>query len=80
MAQFDKDLKNCAYFYGILGPFLCAKFSVRKFGCAKEFTFRRSAQMVRGTTNKSMGRSQNCIYYQINYDIYHTINLHLFSA
>ena len=26
-----------------LGPFLCAKFSVRKFSCAKELTFRRSA-------------------------------------
>ena len=26
-----------------LGPFLCAKFSVRKFGCKKELTFKRSS-------------------------------------
>ena len=32
-------------FYGILGPFHCAKLSVRKFGCAKELTFRRSAHL-----------------------------------
>ena len=30
-------------FYGILGPFLCAQLTFRKFGCAKEFSFRRSA-------------------------------------
>ena len=43
LAQLDKILKNCRYFYGILGPFLCAKLSVWKFCCAKEFAFRRSA-------------------------------------
>ena len=32
-------------FYGILGPYLCAQFSVRKFGCAKELTFRRFASL-----------------------------------
>ena len=42
LAQFDKILENFTCFYGILGPFPCAKFSVRKFGCAKEFAFRRS--------------------------------------
>ena len=42
LAQFDKILQNVTDFYGILGPFLCAKFSVNKFGCAKVLTFRRS--------------------------------------
>ena len=40
LAQFDKILKNCRCFHGILGKFLCAKFSVKKFDCAKEFAFR----------------------------------------
>ena len=38
-----QNSKKNYMFYGILGPFLCAKMSVRKFGCAKELTFRRSA-------------------------------------
>ena len=33
-------------FYGILGQFLCAKFSVRKFACAKKNTFRRSDNTI----------------------------------
>ena len=37
-------------FYGILGPFLWAKFSVWKFGCAKEFTFRRSGHTLHYVT------------------------------
>ena len=41
LAQFDKIPENYTCFYGIIGQFLCAKFSVRKFGCAKELTFRR---------------------------------------
>ena len=42
LAHFDKTLKKLHVFYRILGPFFCAKCSVRKFGCAKELTFRRS--------------------------------------
>ena len=42
LAQFE-IFSGFATFYGILSPFLCAKFSVRKFGSAKELTFRRSA-------------------------------------
>ena len=45
LAQFDKILQHFTYFYGILGTFLCAKFSVRKLGCKKELTFRRSAEI-----------------------------------
>ena len=37
-----KVLKNFTFLYGILSQFLCAKFSVRKFACAKKITFRRS--------------------------------------
>ena len=45
-AQFDKILQNLTWFYGNLGPFLWAKFSVRKFSCAKELSFRRSVYWV----------------------------------
>ena len=35
------------FFYGILGPFLSTKFTVRKFGCAKELIFIRSVPRYR---------------------------------
>ena len=38
----DKILKVFTCFYGILGPFLCTKLSVRKFGCATELSLRWS--------------------------------------
>ena len=44
--HFDKILQNCTCFYCILGSFLCANLSVWQFGCAKEFTFRRSVTKV----------------------------------
>ena len=42
LAHFDKTLQNFTCFNGILGPFLCEKWSVRKLGCTIEFAFRRS--------------------------------------
>ena len=44
LAQFDKILQNFTCFYGILGPFLCTKFPVKKIGCAKQLTLRKSVQ------------------------------------
>ena len=53
LAQFDKILQNFTCFNGVLGPFLCAKFSVSKFGCAKELSFRRSEQVIPTFRQKS---------------------------
>ena len=41
LAQFDKSLKKITCLYGILGQFLCAQFSAKKIGCAKDFADRR---------------------------------------
>ena len=53
LAKFDNNFFLKYLFYGILGKFLCAKISVKKFGCAKELAFRRSgpAHCTLHTTN-----------------------------
>ena len=56
LAQFEKILKKIYMIYGILCQFLCAKFSVRKFACAKRFTLRRS-DLCQTTNRNAYGQT-----------------------
>ena len=67
LTQFDKSLQSFMCFYGILGPFLCAKLSVRKFGCATFVAFIRSDFHPQKNRKK---KNYMILKYQTNASVY----------